>query len=613
MRRAGVLVLWLAVTLWAGEGRRSVSLTLIPPSPVTDQVVVEVRGALWNRTEAAETFDAAFYLDREEPAALLHREQVAVAKGTAAGTGFRWPTKGRAGRHRVLLVARGGGRTLRMERPIEILASEVRSTRRIGGAWVDIYHHSEAEGRYFNAEMAKMTDADWRELVQAMHAIDMNVLVITAMFQNYTHYGKHRIEQEGYHGKAYYPSRLYPGRMPITSKDPLEAILGEADRLGMHVFPGVGWYAFFDYTPGSLAWHKKVADELWERYGHHPSFYGWYVSEEIGGNLGGTPQRWREIAAFFRDFQAHCRALAPDKPVMLAPNCYGVAYAADAYRKLLPHCDILSPFGFHRMPGGDVSGEEAARLLQSLCDETGAHLWMDLETFVFHRGGALYPRPIRGLASDLRRFPSFEKILCYQFPGLMASAQMSRRPGGEPAVKLYQDYQRYLAEGPPDPAVKHLAVGRPVKLAARYDPRYQGGGPAGLVDGSVAIDDDYRDPAWQGFWRHDLDATIDLGKPTVVASVRATCLQQVTAGIFLPTGVELAASSDGKQFRVLATLTHTVPAREAGPLTKEFAAKVAPAQARYIRVRAKSLGTIPAWHVAKGQKAWLFVDEIVVR
>ena len=153
----------------------------------------------------------------------------------------------------MLLVTRSGGKTMRIERPIEIIASDVRSTRRLGGAWVDLYHHSEDEGKPFNAELGKMTDPQWRELVRAMHAVDQNILVITMMFQNFTHRGRHKIETEGYQGKAYYPSKLFPGRMPIASQDPLEAILSEADRLGMHVMPGVGCYAFFDYTPGSLA------------------------------------------------------------------------------------------------------------------------------------------------------------------------------------------------------------------------------------------------------------------------------------------------------------------------------------------------------------------------
>jgi hypothetical protein len=153
------------------------------------------------------------------------------------------------------------------------------------------------------------------------------------------------------------------------------------------------------------------------------------------------------MLAFFEEFTPYVRRLAPDKPVLLAPNSYKVKGAEEAYRKLLPHLDILCPFGFHRMPAGDITGEAAAGILQSLCDESGTHLWMDLESFVFLdnvNGGPLAPRPIEGLVSDFTRFGNFEKILHYQFPGLMSSPRMSRQPGGPASVKLYQDYQDYL-------------------------------------------------------------------------------------------------------------------------------------------------------------------------
>ena len=154
-----------------------------------------------------------------------------------------------------------------------------------------------------------------------------------------------------------------------------------------------------------------------------------------------------EMLKFFQEFTPHVRRLAPDKPVLLAPNCYQVKGAEDAYRQLLPHLDILCPFGFHRMLPGDITGEEAAATLQSLCDQSGTHLWMDLESFLFLNnvgGDALYPRPIEGLVSDFTRFGNFEKTLHYQFPGLMSSPAMSRQPGGPASVKLYNDYKAYL-------------------------------------------------------------------------------------------------------------------------------------------------------------------------
>ncbi len=234
-----------------------IDLTLIPPSPVTDQVVLDIRVAVRNEGQAAAESDIAIYLDEETPAKRLYRARPAIGPQAAAGIAFRWPTTGHAGKHRVIVTARAGTKPLRAEQPIEIIESDVRSTRRLGGAWVDIYHHDPREGKPFDDELGKMTDEQWRELVRAMHAVDQDILVITMMFQNFTHRGQHKIETAGYQGKAYYPSQLYSGRMPIASQDPLETILSEADKLGMHVMPGVGNYAFFDYTPGASAGARK--------------------------------------------------------------------------------------------------------------------------------------------------------------------------------------------------------------------------------------------------------------------------------------------------------------------------------------------------------------------
>ena len=41
-------------------------------------------------------------------------------------------------------------------------------------------------------------------------------------------------------------------------------------------------------------------------------------------------------------------------------------------------------------------------------------------------------------------------------------------------------------------------------------------------------------------------------------------------------------------------------------------ARVDNVQARYVRVVAKNIGTIPDWHPGAGGKAWIFADEIIV-
>ncbi len=433
------------------KSKPEIALTLIPPSPVTDKIVLDVRGALRNSQNMETAYEVCVYLDNESAHTRLHSETINVPAKSAGGISFRWPTKDNSGEHKIILVAKSNLGILRISQTLEILESEDRSTGRIDGAWAGIYHWSEEEGKHWNRDIKNMTDENWRELVRDMHSIGMDTILVQEVFRNQMYSGNHNIENEGYGGLAYYPSKLFPGRMPMAAEDPLEAIFSEADKLGTHVLPGVGLYAWFDYSPGSLAWHIKVADELWDMYGHHPSFYGWKISEEGPGTLG----KWdgneeenakarKELVDFFREFRSHVRNLAPDKPVMVARNTYGLRGSEEAYRQLLPHLDILCSFCFHRMPEGELTGEEAAGFLQELCDEAGSHLWMDMEVFLFGDGNALIPRPVDGLVSDLRRFPNFEKIFCYQYPGLMTHPDASIELGGQAAVKLYQDYRSYL-------------------------------------------------------------------------------------------------------------------------------------------------------------------------
>ncbi|MEB0263272.1 MULTISPECIES: DUF4434 domain-containing protein [unclassified Mucilaginibacter] len=427
-----------------GTAKPEISLTLIPPSPVTDQVTLDVRAGIWNNTTAKKTIYVLFYLDKVAKGNLLHQQTLILAAKSNGCVKFPWSTRNMAGNHKIILVTKSGKKVLCKERPMQVLASNIRSTRRVDGAWLGFYHWSEAEGKFWNPELKKATDEQWGEMMTAQHALEMNIIVIQDVVRNPTEYaGKHNIEKDGYKGVPYYPSNLFPGHVPIAAVDPLEAVLAAADKNGMNVFIGVGSYAWFDFTNGSLEWHKKVADELWEKYGHHDSFYGWYVSEEQDGGLGDAQAR-KDIVHFFKEFKAYVNKIAPDKPVMLATNSHNVGSAIDTYRKLLPNLDILCPFGFHRMPSTDFTGEQSANKLQELCNEAGSHLWMDMEVFDFADGNALVPRPIKGLLSDLHRFPNFEKIICYQFTGLLNSPTSSIKPGGPNTVKLYLDYKQYL-------------------------------------------------------------------------------------------------------------------------------------------------------------------------
>ena len=157
----------------------------------------------------------------------------------------------------------------------------------------------------------------------------------------------------------------------------------------------------------------------------------------------------------------------------------------------------------------------------------------------------------------------------------------------------------------------HGALGRFVDLAHPHSPRYPAGGPDALTDGILgsAFFDDGR---WQGFEGVDLHAVVDLGEPVEVEAVACRFLQSTAAWIWLPRVMEVNLSDDGRTFRPFVTADHEVDVRARGPRVEELTARAPADRARFVRVRARSLGKCPSWHPGAGDPAWLFADEIRV-
>jgi hypothetical protein len=151
-----------------------------------------------------------------------------------------------------------------------------------------------------------------------------------------------------------------------------------------------------------------------------------------------------------------------------------------------------------------------------------------------------------------------------------------------------------------------------LRLESKYDAQYTGGEKNALIDG-IRGGTDFRNGEWQGYHEVDLNAIVDLGETKEVKQVTLGCLQDNNSWIFFPTHVTFSFSDDGKNFSNEQTIKNDVSQEDEGALLKEFTAEVKNQKARYVRVHAKNVGRCPDWHKGKGDKAWLFVDEISIQ
>ena len=161
--------------------------------------------------------------------------------------------------------------------------------------------------------------------------------------------------------------------------------------------------------------------------------------------------------------------------------------------------------------------------------------------------------------------------------------------------------------------VEHLARGKPVSLAYANSVQYAGTGPLTLTDGLLGSAD-HHDGLWQGFLGDDLEAVIDLGTRTTIASIGASFLHAVQSWILLPRAVLVFLSEDGERWTAAGESTHEIPAERDDRFRYTFELPVRGGQhVRYVRIVARNAGPLPAWHAGAGRPAWIFADEIVVR
>ncbi len=169
------------------------------------------------------------------------------------------------------------------------------------------------------------------------------------------------------------------------------------------------------------------------------------------------------------------------------------------------------------------------------------------------------------------------------------------------------DIDNFLAKTSQPNLARHC----PVALLHQPDSQYYAGGAQGLTDGRAGILD-YRH-SWLGFYADTLDAVIDLGSRKRLHQIQLDFFYFPLSWIFFPQSINYYISKDGKRWQLVGTHHPDNPERLAVPEIRTFATSRFNHRARYVRVQAIPLPTIPVWHRATGNPSWMFTDEIIVK
>ena len=145
-----------------------------------------------------------------------------------------------------------------------------------------------------------------------------------------------------------------------------------------------------------------------------------------------------------------------------------------------------------------------------------------------------------------------------------------------------------------------------------FDKRYTGGGFFSLIDGQHGSLN-FSDGKWQGYRDNGMDVVIDLGAPKKISSVSATFLRNHEGWIFLPQSFIVMSSNDMQEFTLQGEVNTIAPESIMEPGIERISVDGLDIKARYIRVKANTIGPAPRWHeVARERPSWVFIDEIII-
>ncbi|WP_338731884.1 GH92 family glycosyl hydrolase [Mangrovimonas cancribranchiae] len=154
-----------------------------------------------------------------------------------------------------------------------------------------------------------------------------------------------------------------------------------------------------------------------------------------------------------------------------------------------------------------------------------------------------------------------------------------------------------------------------ITLESQYANQYNGGGNNALIDGVLGTTD-FRTGTWQGYHNTDLIAVVDLGKVKSINTISINFLQDQKSWIFFPTEVECWVSDNLNRFY------KSLPKQSFNNKKQATTNQIKPAtfnmngyKARYIKIKAKTLGELPTWHLGHKHdgRSWLFADEITIK
>jgi hypothetical protein len=150
------------------------------------------------------------------------------------------------------------------------------------------------------------------------------------------------------------------------------------------------------------------------------------------------------------------------------------------------------------------------------------------------------------------------------------------------------------------------------ELLNQPNEKYKGNGAATLTDLKKGLAENFNDAAWLGFREQPFSAIFYFDTAKSINSISISYNENVQSYLMPPAEVEIWAGENKDKLKLLKKSSAIQPTKEEKNVVRVEGLKIDIPQSKYkcYKIIAKNVSKLPAWHPGKGEKAWIFIDEI---
>ena len=144
------------------------------------------------------------------------------------------------------------------------------------------------------------------------------------------------------------------------------------------------------------------------------------------------------------------------------------------------------------------------------------------------------------------------------------------------------------------------------------DEKYKGEGAVTLIDSKKGLAENHSDVAWLGFREKPFAAFFYFDTAQMISSISISYDKSVQAYLMPPVEIEIWGGDDKNKLRLLKKAYPKQPSKQEkdAVVVEGIRIDIEPVAYKCYKITAKNVAKLPVWHPGKGDKGWLFIDEI---